>query len=114
MGLTKSLRLAQAAEFARVRSEGKSFPGRFMVVSVLKADEIEGWKCGFITPKKLGKAVERTRARRRLRELVRADSERLRKGRWIVLIARWRLPQASFAELKKDWQGAAGRAGLLD
>ena len=107
MGLTKSLRLARTAEFASVRANGKSFPGRFMVVSVQKADDIVGWKCGFITPKKLGIAVERNRIRRRLRELVRADTESLRKGHW-------RAPQATFEELKKDWRTTAKRAGLLE
>jgi len=114
MGLTKSLRLARTAEFASVRANGKSYPGRFMVVSVQKADDIVGWKCGFITPKKLGIAVERNRIRRRLRELVRADSASLCKGQWIVLIARWRAPQATFEELKKDWRITAKRAGLLE
>ncbi len=114
MGLTKSLRLARTAEFASVRASGRSFPGRFLVVSVLKAEDIIGWKCGLITPKKLGIAVERNRIRRRLREIVRADTTLLKGGQWIVLIARWRAPQASFEELKKDWRSTAKRAGLLE
>ena len=114
MGLTKGLRLVRTADFARVRAEGRSFPGRFIVLSVLKAEDIQGWKCGLISPKKLGIAVVRNRFRRQLRELVRADSSRLRAGHWIVVIARWRAPQASFEELRKDWQTVAKRAGLLD
>jgi ribonuclease P protein component len=114
MGLPTALRLARAAEFARVRAEGGSFPGRYLVLSVLKADDITGWKCGLITTKKLGNAVTRNLVRRRLREVVRADFSRLQSGRWFVIIARWRAPQASFEELKKDWQAAALRAGLLD
>lgn len=114
MGLPTALRLARSAEFARVRAEGGSFPGRFIVLSVLKADDISGWKCGLITSKKVGIAVARNRIRRRLREVVRADVEKLAAGNWFVIIARWRAAQASFEELKKDWQGVARRAGLFD
>ncbi len=114
MGLTKGLRLVRTADFARVRAEGRSFPGRYIVVSVLKSEDIAGWKCGIISPKKTGIAVVRNRVRRQFRELVRAESDRLRQGQWFVLIARWRAPQASFDELKKDWKAAAKRAALFD
>jgi ribonuclease P protein component len=113
MGLPKGVRLARAADFARVRAEGRSYPGRYLLLSIVAAPDIQGWKCGIITPRRLGTAVTRNRIRRRLRELVRADAARLRQGQWLVIVARWRCPQASFAEIKQDWQAAAGRANLF-
>ena len=113
MGLTKGLRLARTADFARVRAEGKSFPGRYLVISVLKASDIQGWKCGLISPKKIGIAVLRNRTRRRLRELVRAETDRLGDGQWFVIIARWKAPAAEFDDLKKDWLAVAQRAALF-
>lgn len=114
MGLTKGLRLLRTGDFARVRAEGRTFPGRYVVISVLKAGDIAGWKCGIISPKKTGIAVVRNRLRRRMRELVRAETGRLRDGQWFVLIIRWKAAEASFQELKKDWMAAAKRAALLD
>lgn len=113
MGLTKSLRLLRTGDFARVRAEGRSFPGRYVVVSVLGAPDIVGWKCGLISSKKTGIAVVRNRLRRRLREMVRAEAGRLKDGQWFVLILRWKAAGASFEELKKDWTAAARRAGLF-
>ena len=50
-------------------------------------------------------------ARRRLREIIR-ESE-LQDGIWVVTIARWRVLEASFEELKQDWMRAARRARIL-
>ena len=81
------------------------------MVSVLSPEEGEGWRCGIITSRKVGCAVERNRARRRVREIVRAAP--LREGVWVVTIVRWQAVQASFAELRHDWLRAAERAGIL-
>jgi ribonuclease P protein component len=113
MGLPKGLRLARAADFARARAEGRSYPGRFLLLSIVSDPDITGWKCGIITPRKLGNAVVRNRIRRRVRELVRAEQGRLHAGQWLVVVARWRSAQASFAELQQDWQSLARRAGVL-
>ena len=113
MGLPKSVRLTQAAEFARTRAEGRSYPARYLLLNTVSAPDIQGWKCGIITPRKLGTAVVRNRIRRRLRELVRAESSRIRPGQWVVIVARWRSAEATFAEIKRDWLGAARRAGLF-
>jgi len=112
MGLPKGVRLSRAADFARVRAEGRSYPGRYLLLNTLNAGT-DGWKAGIVTPKKLGNAVARNRIRRRLRELVRAETVRFRQGQWLVIVARWRSPQATFAEMKKDWLAVAGRAGLF-
>lgn len=104
-------RLRAASEFARVREQGTSFPGKFVVVNVLAADSGTPWRSGLITSRKVGNAVRRNLVRRRLREIIRAAP--LLDGCWIVTIARWRAAEASFTELRDDWIRAAGRARIL-
>lgn len=111
MRLSAARRLKASSEFARVRAEGHSFPGRFVVLSVLRLPECEPWRCGLITSKKVGGAVQRNKVRRRLREIVRSIP--IQDGVWIVTIARWRASEATFAELHEDWRKAAKRARLL-
>ncbi|TLD72049.1 ribonuclease P protein component [Phragmitibacter flavus] len=112
MGLPTSSRLRSTTEFSLVRTKGTSFPARFLVFSVLKLDEPDTpTRFGFITSKKVGGAVQRVRLRRQFREIARLNP--LKSGYWIVTIARWRAPQASFEELKQDWLKAARRARVL-
>lgn len=105
-------RLRAASEFSRVRAQGASFPAKFVVINVLKLGEGAPWRCGIITSRKVGGAVERNLVRRRLREIIRAAN--LREGLWIVIIARWRAADASFIELREDWMRAALRAHILE
>lgn len=113
MGLPRGLRLSRAAQFARVRAEGRTFPGRYLLVNVLCAPDITSSQCGLITPRKLGNAVARNKIRRRLREVVRVHEPQLRGPHWMVVVARFRAPQASLAELERDWLGLVRRAGLV-
>lgn len=111
MRFSAASRLKTASEFALVRAGGVTFPGRFIVLSVLKLEQNDPWRCGLITSRKVGGAVQRNKVRRRLREIVRATP--LRPGYWIVTIARWRAGEASLAELQEDWRRSAKRAGIL-
>ncbi|MEY4484583.1 MAG: ribonuclease protein component [Verrucomicrobiota bacterium] len=111
MRFSAASRLKTASEFALVRAGGVTFPGRFIVLSVLKLEQNDPWRCGLITSRKVGGAVQRNKIRRRLREIVRATP--LRSGYWIVTIARWRAGEASLVELQDDWRRSAKRAGIL-
>ena len=91
-------------EFARVRQEGRSAGGRFLVLATLEDPEVDGFKFGFVTSKRVGNAVVRNRVRRRLRALVREEGGALSDGRYLVLIARFRAGEADYAELVADWR----------
>lgn len=112
MGLPASRRLKRHGEFARVRAGGASQKGRFLVLNVLPTGESSPARCGLITGKKIGTAVRRNQVRRRLREIIRHDGERITPGLWMVVIARWNATQASMEELKQDWTRCAQRAGI--
>ncbi|MEI6534701.1 MAG: ribonuclease P protein component [Verrucomicrobiaceae bacterium] len=113
MRLTASRRLSRHGEFARVKADGASHAGRFVVVNALCTGTGGPWRCAFITSKKVGGAVVRNKVRRRLREILRANAHQIPDGHWVVTIARWRAAEASFDELRIDWTRAAKRAGIL-
>lgn len=72
---------------------------------------LEHNRYGFITSKRLGKAVVRNRVRRRLREGVRTMA--VRPGRDVVLSARTAAAEADFHELKQAVANLFARAGIL-
>ena len=113
MRLPSSLRIKQSRDFARVKGEGATYPGRFLVLSVLRGVSEGSFKFGLITSGRLGIAVVRNKIRRRLREIIRVHQERIVGGCLVVVIARWKSPDATQAELEKDWLKLAAKAGIL-
>jgi ribonuclease P protein component len=75
--------------------------------------EVDAFQFGLITGKRLGNAVIRNRLRRQMREIIRAHQEGISLGWQFVTIARWRAPEADFADLEQDWVRLAKRQGLL-
>jgi ribonuclease P protein component len=110
---SRAARLGWTAEFARVRAEGRSVHGKFMVLTVLRLAAAEPSRAGFITSRRVGGAVQRNRVRRRLREIVRADRPRVEPGFWFTLVARAAAAKASFANLRDEWRHLAKSSGLL-
>ena len=66
----------------------------------------------FVAGKKVGNAVKRNRAKRRLRALFRERIARYRPGAYI-LVAKPAILEADHAELEEAWTKALERAGAL-
>jgi ribonuclease P protein component len=113
LSFPKTRRLVRTAEFARVKAEGAAHRGRTLVLGVLAREEEKLFRVGFVTSKRIGGAVVRNRVRRRLRDIVRTQQGRLRKGFWFVLIARPAAARASYGALKDEWLRLAERASIL-
>lgn len=111
----KAARLIRAGEFRRVKEQGRSWPGRFLILGVLEDADASGQssRIGFVTSRRVGGAVVRNRVRRRLREVVRRSRPQLKPGRWLVLVARHTAAHASAAELAAEWLKLARRAAIL-
>ena len=91
-------RLTRAADFERVRNEGARWRGRFCTLNaaralllsdsgVATAPAVSPTRAGLITAKRIGGAVRRNRARRLLREALRALGPEMPAGWDLVLIA---------------------------
>lgn len=100
------------SEFLNVRKEGRSYGGRFLVLAVFKAEELDKFKVGFIVPKRVGNAVARNLVKRRLHGIVGGQSDALDPHQFIVTIARRGAAEQPFASLQKEWFRLARRAGL--
>lgn len=100
-------------EFARVKAEGTAHRGRTLILGVLAQEKEKLFRAGFVTSKRVGGAVMRNRVRRRLRDIVRTQQGRLRKGFWFVVIARPAAAGASYRALKDEWLRLAERASIL-
>ena len=114
MRLPRAMRMTSRGEFLRVRRDGKSFGGRYLVLGVLPDPSLEvPFKFGVILTRKVGNAVVRNLVRRRVKSVIGEIGEDLSTGHYIVTIARHSAPKASFEELRRDWKKLARRAGLL-
>ena len=114
MRIPRGRRIVRRGDFQRVRQKGRSFAGKYLVLGVLyDPEQVDSIKIGFITTKKLGNAVVRSRTRRRLRAIVQRHGEHLKHGHWIVTIPRYTAPGAESAALEKEWKYLAHRAKLF-
>ena len=111
--LPKAARLSRRAEFAAVRAEGRSWHGSLMVLAALATGAGEAARLGVITSRKTGTAVERSKVRRRLREIFRLNRPLLPDGLWMVVVPRRAATTAKYAALHEEWLTLAGRGGYL-
>src|SRR5262245_49772450 len=96
-------RLRSATDFARLRAEGRAIRGQHCLVIVLERPG-EPRKVAFVASKKgVGGAVQRNRARRRIREIVRRAWPNLaREGVWMMFVAHRSALTAPHRELALD------------
>ena len=113
--MKRKVRLRRKSEFSAALKGRKLYSGRGLVVLALPARHGEG-RIGVTVSRQLRSAVDRNRARRRVRELARitllgADSGAGRRGiRYdVVLIARPAALTLRFADLKEETEQAALR-----
>ena len=101
-------RLTRRAEFLRVAGRGRKAARPGLVLQALPRDEdAAGLRLGFTATKKIGGAVVRNRAKRRLREAARAlVPEHGRPGCDYVFIARAGAPARPWAALLDDVKSA--------
>ena len=107
-----SVTLKKNHEFRRLYQKGASAVAGGMVLYCRK-NRLGHNRVGFTVSVKLGNAVKRNRARRRLREVYRLNSPRLRSGWDIILVARGRTLTAPWKELNETFLRLCRKLNLL-
>ena len=98
--------------FRRLYARGESAVGRFVVVYA-RRNGLGQNRLGITTGAKLGRAVDRNRARRRIRETYRLNESRLKRGWDIVIVARTAAIDGDFQEMQKSFLRLCGKLKLL-
>ena len=94
-------RLHTSADFNRVLQNGKKLKTVFVNIYVLKRkDNNEIRRLGLITSRKIGKAVVRNTAKRRLREIFRTNKHKLTPGLDIIFILKPQITSIGYSKLK--------------
>jgi len=110
--LQSSNRLRRPADVARVRQQGKSNRHPLLILLVLP-NELNVSRFAFVASRRVGKAVERNRAKRLLREAVRHRLSNIAPGWDCVLIARPSMVKAHFTDVETAVAQCLKRAKLL-
>ena len=110
--LGRASRLRQSRDFARVRQQGERLAQGCLIANWHKLPDGASPRLGVVTSKKIGGAIERSRARRLLRESFRQHQHEFAQPVELVLVARNSIAGKKFAEVEKDFLAALNRAGL--
>jgi len=111
--MQRQFRIRHEKDFARLRQEGRTQQHRLMMLS-LTPNGLPYNRYGFITGKRLGKAVSRNRVRRLLREVVCRLHPHLQPGFDIVLVARHPLVGQPLAVVQRTVEELVQRAGIVE
>ncbi len=110
--LRRRQRLLHTAEFQQAYDQNRRWHGRHMVLFLRSAPDAS-LRLGVVASKRVGNAVERARAKRRLREAFRRQRSTFTGVTDdVVLVARRSLLKAPWAEVVADLIQLAGQAGL--
>jgi ribonuclease P protein component len=111
--LSRATRVTQSRDFLRIRQQGERLAQGCLVANWNKLPDGASPKLGVVTSKKIGGAVQRTRARRLLRESFRLHQHEFLQPVEIILVARNSIAGKKFADVEKDFLTSLRRAGLL-
>lgn len=109
--MKRRYRLWGRNRFARIQRQGQRWVHPLVVLGGLPND-LGLTRCGFVVSRRAGRAVERNRIRRRLREAVRLHYQRICPGWDLVFIARPSMGQADFRQVGVALEELLRQAGL--
>jgi len=100
--LAKQYRLRKNRDFESVFKKGKTLSGKYFFLKVQKND-LQINRFGFIVGKKItNKAVLRNKIKRRLREVVKENLDRVKLGFDIVIVAKPEILDKNYQQIKND------------
>jgi ribonuclease P protein component len=111
--LPSASRLKQGRDFTRLKTQGRRLVSGCLILNWLGGREGALRRVGVVTSRKIGGAVDRSRARRLLREVWRRNQHSLPPPLDLVLVARASIAGKNLAGVERDFRLALRRAGLL-
>ena len=111
--MKRAVTLKENHEFRRLYRKGTSAVDGGMVVYCRK-NKLGNNRLGITASVKLGHAVVRNRARRRLREVYRLNADKLRQGWDIILVARGRTASMPWRDLNETFLRLCRKLDLLE
>ena len=99
-------------DFQRAYKKGKSYVSPVVVTYIVKNKE-NNLQIGITTARKIGKAVQRNRARRIIRAAASAIIPELKSGYNIVFVARTRTVHAKSYDIEKALRAQFKKAGMF-
>lgn len=104
--MTSFITLKKRQEFKKISNQGKRWITSGFILQCLSQDQLlplNQIRFGFTASRKIGGAVQRNRARRRLKEVVRLNIDHAQINNDYVLIARDKALTLDFQKLVKDF-----------
>jgi ribonuclease P protein component len=111
----RARRLRLKREFALVFAEGRRARGQHLGLLALTPEPGCGFKAGVVARKREYRhAVDRNRAKRRMRELLRLNRPGLREDVWLVVRAFEAVDRAPWPTLQAEFMELCGRLDIID
>ena len=109
--MQRELRLRSPRDFQRVRTKGRTWAHPLLVLGTVP-NRLQRSRIGFVVGRAFGSAVQRNRAKRRVREAVRLQMSHIKPGWDIVFIIRAGVATVDWVELQHAVQSLLMRASL--
>jgi ribonuclease P protein component len=110
-GLRRAVRLRASADFAAVRSQGRTLHFPTLMLG-WRANDLTHNQYGFVVGKRVGNAVTRNLVKRRLRAIIQQMQSEIATGYAVVITAKPAAARRTFVELQGDVRQALKRAKL--
>jgi ribonuclease P protein component len=110
--MKRAHRLRRPDQFRRARREGRTLSAPLLMLNIV-AGRRTRIRCGFVVGKQIGNAVQRNRAKRRIRESVRLTLPHIAPGYDLVFVVRSaEVTTVPFAAIQETVEGLLRRAQI--
>ena len=112
--LPRSLRIQEGRQIRQILTTGRKHIGNHLLLYCLASTDAQSLtRAGFLSPKRIGKAVKRNRVRRWMREAFRQHWSEFTGSYQILLMGRPSSINATAVALHDDFLRLCRKAGLL-
>ncbi len=112
--LAKKYRLKKKKDFEKVIKKGKFFEENFLVLKKMK-NNLSWTRIGFVVSQKVSKkAVIRNKIKRRIREVIKVNLNKIKSGYDIIFFTKKGIEEKSFSEIKNSVETLLKEARLFN